>query len=214
MIHALTTWLDCKLILLSFLFLPALISRSFLYFCYPHTNIQPGDQMSSHPVFHTMLTITLALAGQKSLLPCYYKRGRWHMSLSLLAFLKAIPLDQAFHPLYITLQQFPNIAWDVKAYGIMDDVTILGKVLHLGPIYASMHLIPKDCLRMDINLTKSFLIALLYWWKHRDLFVLVYHRSSQFPVIAELSMECHCVHCRALGLDVPDDSLDRNRNYK
>ena len=56
------------------------------------------------------------------------------------------------------LQQFPDL--DVKGYGIMDDVTILGIASHLGPIYARMQLILKDCLHLDINLTKSSLIAL------------------------------------------------------
>ena len=40
---------------------------------YPHTNLQPGDPMPTHPVFRTMLPIAVALAGQKALLSCYHK---------------------------------------------------------------------------------------------------------------------------------------------
>ena len=35
---------------------------------YPHTNLQIGDPMPTHPVFRTMLPIAVALAGQKPLL--------------------------------------------------------------------------------------------------------------------------------------------------
>ena len=60
--------------------------------------------------------------------------------------------------IHVTLQQFP--ALDVKAYAIMDGVTFLGTARHLGPIYARLQLILKDCLHLNINLTKSSLVAL------------------------------------------------------
>ena len=131
---------------------------------YPHTNLQPGDPMPTHPVFSTMLPIAVALARQKALLPCYHKSRKVAHITFTTGFSQGDTPGPRFSSLvlhfgiHVTLQQFPDL--DVKGYGIMDDVTILGIASHLGPIYARMQLILKDCLHLDINLTKSSLIAL------------------------------------------------------
>ena len=61
--------------------------------------------------------------------------------------------------IHVTLQQFPDPDFK-EACGITDGITILGIAHHLGPIYARNQLILKNCLHLDINLTKSSPIAL------------------------------------------------------
>lgn len=120
--------------------------------------------MPTHPVVSTMLPIAVALARQSALLPCYHKSRKVAHITFTTGFSQGDTPGPRFSSLvlhfgiHVTLQQFPDL--DVKGYGIMDDVTILGIASHLGPIYARMQLILKDCLHLDINLTKSSLIAL------------------------------------------------------
>ena len=131
----------------------------------PHTNIQPGYPMPTHSVFHTMLPIAVVLAGQKALLSCYHNsRKVAHVPFTTGFSQCNVPRPGisflALHfGIHVTLQQFPDV--DVKAYSTMDNVTILctGIACHLAPSM-QMPLVLKDCLHLDINLTKPRLIAL------------------------------------------------------